>query len=189
MVGIGEGPGFKKLRGLFVPNHHSFLEGNNNDDHRHYLTKERHDDDNHIGALPGLGAWIDYSPSAQWTATITNPTGWSVGYYEYTKIGKIVLASFVFNSGAAANNGSGGYRWSIPVTADFPTSAAVGHGYIFDNSAGSLWLAYFQLRSSTTIEAFIHATAGGYTVEDAQPYVWDTSDHLKGFIMYKTASP
>ena len=167
--------------------HGADLAGLSDDDHSQYHTDARavtwHDAQDHAG-VSGFGAWTDWSGSAAWEATGANPTGYTVNKYNYTQIGKLVVANAHFTMGA--DNGSGSYHWTIPV-ASTGDNYPVGTMHVVDNGVGSVWDGHMFMSTSGLVQAFITGTSADYLVDTNDPFSWDPNDYIRFQLIYEAA--
>lgn len=142
---------------------------------------------NSIGA-----AWESWTPAL--TASTTNPTLGSGSFAggKYTRINKLVIATFTIRFGTSPNAGSGTYRVSVPVTAastQLYYQNELGQVLIRDDSTQVQYQATSYLNTTTTLELAYSATYGGALVNVAHnaPWTWTTNDTLSGIIIYEAA--
>jgi hypothetical protein len=142
---------------------------------------------NSIGA-----SWETWTPAL--TASTTNPTlgSGSTATGRYTRINKLVVATFTIVFGSSPNAGSGTYRISLPITAQGTQQYyenTEGTMLIRDNSTQFQYQATFYNNTTTTIEMAYSATYGGalVNVSNANPWTWAASDSLSGLIIYEAA--
>lgn len=91
-------------------------------------------------------AWTTYTPA--FTATTTNPTGWTMTG-RYQRVGRIIICTI--KAAFGSTNGSGTYRWSLDVACD-TTHPVIGNGVFWDNSASEYYHGVCTKVSSTTID-------------------------------------
>jgi hypothetical protein len=120
------------------------------------------------------GDWVAYTPA--WTAVTTNPTlgnGTAVG--AYMQIGKTVHFRLTITAGSTTNFGSGGYRFSLPITAKSSTTRAYVFAATFlDSSANAFYISSAFNTSATVIAAIGTGTASFYS--PTVPVTWASGD-------------
>lgn len=127
------------------------------------------------------------------TAVTTNPTlgTGSEAYGRYTQHGKLVVARGHIKFGTSGTNaGSGAYRISLPVPAASPAGSVgvYGHGYLYDDSAGTLKQHTLGFVTTTTMQFVIDGTAGSTSpVDNTVPWAWGASDYLLFSMEYEAA--
>lgn len=132
-----------------------------------------------LNAIGDPGAWTAYTPT--WTASTTNPTlsnGTLVGRYK--QIGKTVTAAYELVWGSTTSGGTGGWRFSLPVT----PSAAI-----------STWTCAGEVSISGTRYAIFGVTSGSQLIlrgpsGDAtatSPAAWTSGSTLRLTITYEAA--
>lgn len=128
--------------------------------------------------------WTAYTPA--WTAAVTDPTlgnGTLIG--NYMQAGKLVHFRLSLTTGSTTTYGSGTYGFSLPVPAAAPsTSPLVGTGFCQDTSAGSRYLRFLLLASSTTVWLTSDAATN---VATNVPFTWANTDILHVAGSYEAA--
>jgi hypothetical protein len=136
-----------------------------------------------------IGAWIDYTPT--WTSSGTNPVignGTITG--RYALINKTVIAQIYIVTGSTTTYGSGGYFFSLPVTAAATISGypAIGAGWVLDSSAANAVTVIANVHNSGTTTFGMRYTGGGNgSVTNTAPFTFATGDFISATIEYKAA--
>jgi len=133
-----------------------------------------------------FSAWADYTP----TLTVdsgTNPTlgTGSTQAGSYMQIGKLVIARIIILFGSSGTNaGSGNYLVSMPVSLRFVSYAAIGSGWIGDNSTNSVNLVTTRLYGP---DYALLIYEGGTFVTNAAPWAWSANDQITLFVVAEAA--
>ena len=130
-------------------------------------------DNLNIIAAVGISGWTDYSGSATWTGTGSNPT-YTVNYAKYCQVGKWVSYRAKYTCTTA---GTGTYAWSLPVGAQAAGTVIYGYGTLYDASGTDTW--HFNLDSgggTTTIRGLWDQQVGAGVVTQTAPFTFAVSD-------------
>jgi hypothetical protein len=132
-------------------------------------------------------AWIDFSASFTITATTTNPTkGTSTYVAKYTQTGKTVHFYFKITIAGGFAQGTGTYRFLLPVTA--ATSSGPGLGPAWVNDSGTaLLVGATHFVDSTHVEIYLANATGGALGSGGPGTLWAVTDVIEGSITYEAA--
>lgn len=134
-------------------------------------------------AAVGITGWTDYTASATWTGSGSNPTV-TCDQARYCQVGKLVIyqTRWTYTSG-----GTGTWLWGLPVTAAIGGNHTAGSGDLFDSSGVDTWLVQMDLNSTTAARAlFDQQTATGVVTQTA-PFTFGSGDNAKFIIKYEAA--
>jgi hypothetical protein len=140
--------------------------------------------DTDISAL--TSAWTDYTPT--WTSTGTAPAlgnGTLTGRYK--QIGKLVTVKIKIVFGSTTTFGTGGYLFSLPVTAG-GTGDQTGSAYFRDTSgtsSGHYNGISVVTASGTTVTGY--ESTGHAQIQQTLPVVWANTDFFVFTITYEAA--
>jgi hypothetical protein len=152
-----------------------------------------------------LVRWADSLPFASWvtwtpvlTATTTAPTlstdGSHIATGGYLLLPEEVRGYFRFRFGTVgAAAGNGAYRVVLPAEAA-EASMSIGGGTVFDSSGADLRSVSLETSNApattTPTHAIIRFTAvANSTVNNAQPWIWASSDEIRGSFSYRRIKP
>ena len=142
-------------------------------------------DNLNIIAAVGINGWTDYSASATWTGSGSNPT-YTVNYAKYCQVGKWVSYRAKYTCTTA---GTGTYGWSIPVTArTFAGALSVGYGTVYDASGTDTW--HFILDhggGSAALRGLWDAQTAAGVVTQTSPFTFAVSDIVTFQVDYEAA--
>lgn len=143
-------------------------------------------------AIPGIGAWTDYTPT--WTASTTNPTLGSttiVGRYKSIDSKTyIVQISISITTGGAWNPGSGSYIFSLPSGLTTPNTGRfqIGSAHVLDNGTAHFAGICKVAPNATTIgETIIADATGTRHLAATVPVTWATSDQINLSVLIEVA--
>jgi len=129
---------------------------------------------------------FDFTP--QWTATTTDPTGWSSAGWYFT-LGKLRYAHAVFTPGGAFNKGSGVYRFDLPdsTSASIASEHSIGDG-IFRDSSGSTRYGLVQMPTGSgggrVYAMYDDGTGKVFPLTDTAPVAPASGDSIVYNVMY-----
>lgn len=129
--------------------------------------------------------WQDFTPT--WTADSANPTlgnGTLTGRYIQfgTGTGSLVIARVNLTIGSTTANGTGEWKWALPITA--ASERFAGAVYVLDNGTTYRTGAAIIPTDTTVVKGVATASARiGPTV----PQTWATGDQLTLQIAYESA--
>lgn len=110
--------------------------------------------DGSLAAADAGFVFSSYTPA--WTSTGTQPAlvdGTAVG--SYVQLGDLVMGSLQITLGSSSTNGTGTYRFSIPVEAAVTTTRfPLGHGTVRDTGT-AVWSCVATPGTSTTLELVV----------------------------------
>jgi hypothetical protein len=133
-----------------------------------------------------LGTFTDWtSHSVAWTAVSVNPSignGSLLG--QYMQVGKLVVYGVSVGWGSSTTNGTGAWRFDLPVTAD-SSYEQVFAGAAFANDTGTAFRVGAAIFNSATQLIVSHHgdTAGGWG--GTVPHTWANGDTLRFSIAYQ----
>ena len=110
-------------------------------------------DNLNVIAAVGIDGWVDWSSSATWTGSTTDPT-FTVNHADYCQMGKLVIYRAKFTMSAA---GSGTYGFGIPVTAADADNVHCGDGTLYDDSGSDAYLVVYDMNSTTSVRGISDA--------------------------------
>lgn len=134
-------------------------------------------------------AWTTYPPTL--TATVTNPIlgSGSTSVGKYFKIGRLVSGVFTIWFGTAGGSvGSGIYRVALPYVVAVPPVDhwIIGHGYIYDSSAGTFMATVLAVKPDGSLDIFPYNSP--IAIGAASPWVWATSDRIEAQFTYESTT-
>ena len=137
-----------------------------------------------------IGAWINYTPT--WTGSTTNPViGNGTIEGRYALVNGFVVAQINIICGSTTTFGSGGYFFSLPVTAAATLTGypAIGSGWLEDASATRAVVVVANVHNSgtTTFSLRNNSTTATGQVTESQPFVFANADRISATINYKAA--
>lgn len=134
---------------------------------------------------PMSGAWSAYS--VVWTGDITNPTiGNGILAARYVRIGDTVTGQVLLTAGSTTTFGTGGWSFSLPLTAADGTFRGLGMASIADSSPFNLYSAMVRINSTTTVQLGTTASPTAQ-VAAASPMTWASGDSLGFQFIYEAA--
>lgn len=131
-----------------------------------------------VSALAGV-AWPSFSPT--WT-NMTVGTG--VGTYSYTKVGRLIVASYEFVLGGTSAVGTGPYV-TLPEAA--ATNQIIAGSAEYRDLSASAVLAGIPMLSGTVVLP-CRLVEARTTLSATAPFTWASGDSLRFTIMYQAAS-
>lgn len=134
-------------------------------------------------------AWTTYNPTL--TATTTNPTlgTSSTSSGKYYKVGRMASGAFtIWFGGAGMAAGSGFYRVALPYPPALPAVDhwIIGHGYIYDSSAGTFMATILAVKPDGSLDIFPYNSPT--TIGAASPWVWASSDRIEAQFSYESTT-
>lgn len=144
-------------------------------------------DDVNALLLAAPGTWTDYTPA--WTSTGTAPAiGNAVVTARYLQPAnsKLVIVNARILFGSTSTFGTGGYSFSLPVTAA-TNCFRIGPAYCRDASATSVGhfpaICVLDTASPTTVNLFnVNQQVG-----QLAPFTWANTDHISFSLAYEAA--
>lgn len=131
---------------------------------------------NSIGA-----AWETWTPTVIQNVNVAV----TISTARYTRIQKLVIAqcTVVCTGTGTANNA---VRLSLPIAARAADGSGNSYGYIYDNSASTLYTVYGTLATTTSVN-FYYTNASGNQWGQAPNIALTTSDQLSIVSIYEAA--
>ena len=134
--------------------------------------------------LANFTAWTTYVPV--WTGgSPAVGNGYLLG--SYMRIGDLVFVNIFLQAESTTTFGSGGWSFSLPVTADYSLNdyITIGSLLILDSSAAIYYTGVTRLALPTTLVAFSHNTGGN--IGQGTPITFEINDTIKMTLIYKAA--
>lgn len=153
-------------------------------------TKFLRDDGTWAAAVPA--GWTSYVPV--WTATGVNPSpGNATLTGKYVQIGKLVVVRVALIIGSTSTMGTGGWRFSLPVTAHADAvTRDWGRSSMVDFSVPQRFSGAAYVATTTTIAVPHLGVSGALVIESAEigataPFTWAVTDDLTVNLVYEAA--
>lgn len=135
--------------------------------------------------------WISYTPTLSADTTAPTLGTGAIAQGKYTKIGRTVFGSMVFQFGTGAAAGSGYYRIALPYASPTPGTGdfIVGSAIMYDNSAGVVRTGSTSIDGNNQIFRVFHDGGGAINlVSNSAPFVWAQGDKLEFNFTYEATS-
>lgn len=133
------------------------------------------------------GSWTSYTPT--WTTSGTAPSAGNANFYgKYIQVGKLVMTQVRFVAGSTTTFGTGAFSFSLPVAIGASGFQAFGSGYIYDNSASSLWTTTVAASVGGGAQSYVTGAGGAFQVGGASaPFAWAVNDEINMSFFYEAA--
>lgn len=121
--------------------------------------------------------------AALWIAAAVNPVlNNGTVTVRYKKLGKTLLANYIFTMGGATTFGTGNYSWTLPNAFALSTTGqcwAVGR--FFDSSTSTVHVGIGHAATTTTLQFTSHAGTAVYS--PTVPWTWANLDVMSFFVV------
>ena len=137
------------------------------------------------GSSTMVGGWTTFT--ATWGAPSAPTLGNATVTARYTRIGKTVKATLIFQFGSSSNGGSGTWTFALPSTA---ATGLYGGGSVRVLDSGTRWFLGVPYLASTTTVSFQVTDAAGTgveTIDATHPMTWAAGDTFYAYFWYEEA--